>query len=226
MFDCCTTSPQLRDIGPYFFDAMALDTLAGKAMGRFIYYDSNATKFASISMNNPFGVGIQLKSCKKISKLGGECVTVVRYKGGKSSYRPALRRLMRKDPGAVLFTAFGRDARLILRQAYTLGIDVSNWYAPYMYMWVNEVSGTPKIAEGIKGFVLGASGPFYQSEFVQPFKRMFGHEPTTSFSGYMYDATMITALAIQKAGTTDLMRFVKQYHRLPLNTEALAAIRL
>lgn len=204
MFDCCTTSPQLRKIGPYFFDAMALDTIAGQAIGKFAYKDSGATRFASISMNNPFGVGIQIQSCEAISDLGSQCVTVVKYRGGKANYKADLRRLMTRDPGAVLFTAFGQDARLILSQAYELGIDVSNnWYAPYMTMWSNEVAQHPKVAEGIKGFVVGASGRFFRSEFGTPFEKRFGHSPKTAFSAYLYDATMLTALAIQKAGSTD-----------------------
>lgn len=198
-----STSPQLRSIGPYFFSAMGLDDLMGGALGKFAIKDSGAKRFASLVANNPFGVGMEIEACKALAAQGGQCVTKVRYEQGKSDYRPELRRLVSEHPDGVLFTAYGTDARLILQQAYELGIDVSkHWYADYPTLWSNEIKDHPEVGEGIKGLKVGASGDFYQAKYAKPYQKAFGEEPTTAFGAYAYDSAMLVALAIEKAGNT------------------------
>lgn len=200
-----STSPQLRSIGPYFFDMMGLDNLMGKSLAQFAYKDTGGAKrFASIVPNNPFGVGMEIEACKELAKLGGECVTKVRYQQGKSDYRPELNRLTSEHPDAVFFTAYGTDSRLILEQAYQLGVSFpKGWYADYPTMWSTEVKSQPQVAEGIKGLKVGPSGGFYQSEYADAYKKAYGEEPTTAFGAFGYDAMMVAALAIDKAGNTD-----------------------
>lgn len=200
-----STSPQLRSIGPYFFDMMGLDNLMGKALADFAYTDTGrAKRFASIVPNNPFGVGMEIEACKELVRLGGECVTKVRYEQGKSDYRPELNRLTSQHPDAVFFTAYGTDSRLILEQAYQLGISFpKGWYADYPTMWSNEVKSEPQVAQGIKGLRVGPSGDFYQKEYAAAYKQAYDEEPTTAFGAFGYDAMMVAALAIDKAGTTD-----------------------
>ena len=198
------TSPQLRSIGPYFFSAMGLDNLMGQALGKFAMKDSGGKRFASIVANNPFGVGMEIEACKALKAQGGKCVTKVRYEQGKSDYRPELRRLMSQHPDGVLITAYGTDARLILQQAYELGLNVSkNWYADYPTLWSNEIKDHPEVGEGIKGLKVGVSGDFYESEYAKPYQKAFGQPPTTAFGAYAYDSMMLAALAIDKAGSTD-----------------------
>lgn len=195
------TSPELRKIGPYFFDVLGLDSLMGQALGKFAYEDSGQAKtFASFVANNPFGVGMEIQGCKKLDELGGQCVTKVRYRQGKSDYRADLRRTEAKHPDAVMFTAYGTDARLILKQAYELGIKVNkNWYADYPSLWSNEIAKTPEIGEGIKGLRPGLVTDFYKDEYGDAYKKAYGEGPTTAFGGYAYDSTILTALAIMKA---------------------------
>ncbi|WP_440997970.1 ABC transporter substrate-binding protein [Arhodomonas sp. SL1] len=197
-----STSPKLRDIGPYFFDMMGLDHLMGQGVAEFAREDSGAERFGSIVANNPFGVGMEIQTCKALEEdLGGECVTTVRYEQGKSDYRPDLRRVVSEDPEAAFYVAYGTDARLILEQAYQSGIELPHgWYAGYMTLWANEVKETPQIAEGIKGLVVGVEGEFYQNNYAQPYEAEFGEAPTTAFGAYAYDAGILTALAINAAG--------------------------
>lgn len=198
------TTPKLRDIGPYFFSSLGLDTLMGKAIGEFAKEDSGASRFGSLVANNPFGVGMEITACKHIDSMGGDCVAKVRYHQGKSDYRPEISAVFRPQPEAVLFTAYGTDARLLLRQAYQMGKKPEKgWYADYMTLWSNEVSDTPQIAEGIKGLIPGKPTGFYENEYVKPFQKKFGSAPKTTFSAYAYDSAMLAALAVKKAGTTD-----------------------
>ncbi|MFA5520748.1 MAG: ABC transporter substrate-binding protein [Castellaniella sp.] len=204
-----STSPELRDIGPYVFSAMGLDDLMGRALGDFAFKDTGSKAYSNLVANNPFGVGMEIQACKQLEEVhGAECVTKVRYEQGKSDYKADLRRAMSQDPGALLLTAYGADARLIFQEAYQLGIEVGkNWYADYPSLWVADAGDTPEIIEGIKGLEPGTTGEAFQA-YARDYKEMFGEEPTSVFGSYAYDAAMLTALAIKHAGsaTSDAIR--------------------
>ncbi len=198
------TSPKLRDIGPYFFDVMGTDVLMGQAIADFAYKDSGAKEYGSIVANNPFGVGMEIQSCKRLQdKYDAKCVTKVRYEQSKSDYKPDLRRVVSQHPPAAFFVAYGTDARLLLQQAYQLGIELPDgWYAAYPTLWSNEIKETPQVGEGIKGLKVGVTGDFFESEYAKAYKAAYGEDPTTAFGAYAYDSAMLTALAIKKAGSS------------------------
>lgn len=209
------TSPKLRDIGPYFFNAIGLDDLAGKAAAEFALEDTDAKRYGSIVPNNPFGVGVEINTCKTVKKAGAECVSKVRYQLKKTDYRADINSVFSSKPEAAFFTAYGTEARLILKQAYQLGQKpAKGWYAPYMTMWTNEVAEMPEIAEGIKGTIVGSSGDFYKDEYAEAYEENFGLRPTTAYGAYAYDATMLAALAVEKAQTTDPDALVKALHEV------------
>ncbi len=195
-----STSPELRKIGSYLFSTMGLDDLMGKAIADFAREDSGAKTYASLATNNPFGVGMEIQSCNQLQgKEGGGCVTKVRYDEGKSDYNADLRRTVSQHPGAVLFTAYGADARLMMQEAYQQGIQVSNWYADYPSLWITDIEKTPQIGEGIKGLEPGSAGPSYDA-YSAAYRKAFGEAPTSVFGSYSYDSAMLVALAIKKAG--------------------------
>lgn len=200
-----STSPKLREIGPYLFNAIGLDSLMGRELTRFAVEDSGAKTFGSIVPNNPFGVGIEINSCDElVQAYGGECMSKVRYKMKQSDYRAEIRSIFAQNPEAVFYTAYGTEARLILRQAYEQGKQPpKGWYADYITMWTNEVSEMPEIAEGIKGLMPGVSGGFYQKEYAGPYEEKYDRPPSTSFGPYGYDALMLVSMAIEKAGAAD-----------------------
>jgi branched-chain amino acid transport system substrate-binding protein len=211
------TSPKLRDIGPYFFNTIGLDTLMGKALGKFAMKDSGAKKFVSLVANNPFGVGMEITACKELKKLGGECVAKLRYHMHKNNYRPIVQSLNRslRNAQGVLLTAYGTESRLILRQAYQMGLQSKkNWYADYPTMWSNEISKTPQIGDGIKGLSPGGKSSFYKKAYAIPYKKKFSTQPMTAFGAYAYDSAMLVALAMQKAGSADPKAIAKALHEV------------
>jgi len=200
-----STSPKLRDIGKYMFNAIGLDDLMGAALARFAVEDSGAKNFGSITPNNPFGTGLEINACKTLkNEFKGECVSTVRYELNKSDYRSEINQVFAPGPEAGFFTAYGTESKLILRQMHELGKDMpKGWYADYPTMWSNEVSDIPEVAEGIKGLKVGVSGDFYQDEYASAYEEAFGEKPTTAFGGYAYDAAMLAMLAIDEAGSAD-----------------------
>jgi branched-chain amino acid transport system substrate-binding protein len=117
-----STSPGLRKIGPYYFNSIGLDEVIGTELAKFAMEDSGAKRFASITVNNPFGIGIEIWSKAYVEQYGGEVVTLVRYDERKPDYRAEIERLFSKKPEAIFFTAYGTESKLILKQAYEMGL--------------------------------------------------------------------------------------------------------
>ncbi|MFT0533899.1 ABC transporter substrate-binding protein [Castellaniella hirudinis] len=199
-----STSPELRKIGPYLFSTMGLDDLMGRAVAEFAQGDSGGSTLATLSTNNPFGVGMEIQACQQLESAGkGKCVTKVRYEEGKSDYNADLRRTVSQDPDMVMFTAYGAEARLLMQEAYQQGIQVGkNWYADYPSLWITDIEKTPEIGEGIKGLEPGSAGPAYDA-YSADYKQAFGESPTSVFGSYAYDSAMLVALAIQQAGAAN-----------------------
>ena len=206
-----STSPKLRDIGPYFFDIMGLDEVMGTMLAEFAL-DSGAKTFASITVNNPFGIGIEIWTKKTIDKAGRKWLQAVRYDEKKTDYRAEIERLFAKKPDAVFFTAYGTESKLILKQAYEMGLKPSKgWYADYMTMWSNEV--IPRTAEGINGLVIGTTTGSRLKEYQAAYQKRYGKgAKQTAFGAYAYDATWVAALALNMAGSTDTDEIAKALH--------------
>ena len=206
-----STSPKLREIGPYFFNIIGLDEVMGTMLAEFAL-ESGARTFASITVNNPFGIGIEIWTKKTIDKAGKKWLEAVRYDEKKTDYRAEIERLFAKKPEAVFFTSYGTESKLILKQAYEMGLKPSKgWYADYPTMWSNEV--IPVSAEGILGLKIGKAGGVRLEQYQAAYQKRYGKgAKQTAFGAYAYDATWVAALALSMAGSTDTDKIAKALH--------------
>ena len=206
-----STSPKLREIGPYFFNIIGLDEVMGTMLA-YIALESGAQTFASITVNNPFGIGIEIWTEKTVTKAGKQWLEAVRYDEKKTDYRAEIERLFAKKPEAVFFTAYGTESKLILKQAYEMGLKPSKgWYADYPTMWSNEV--IPITAEGIIGLEVGMTGGTRLAQYQAAYEERYGKAAKqTAFGAYAYDATWVAALALSMAGSTDTDKIATALH--------------
>ena len=215
-----STAPELRNIGPYFFNVIGLDEEMGIKVAEFAL-ESGARTYASIVVDNPFGLGIETWTKKTIDKAGGQWIEAVRYKENQDDYKPVIERLFARDPEVVFFTAYGTDAELILKQAHEMGLKPSKgWYAAFMTMWYSDV--IPQTAEGIKGMVVGRHGGPRFRHYQEAHWKKFGvvyqklyQRPVmqTAFGAYAYDATWIAALALKRAKSFEPDEIAKALHK-------------
>jgi branched-chain amino acid transport system substrate-binding protein len=206
-----STSPKLREIGPYFFNIIGLDEVMGTMLAAFAL-ESGAGTFASITVNNPFGIGIEIWTKKTIDNAGKKWLEAVRYDEKKTDYRAEIQRLFAKKPEAVFFTAYGTESKLILKQAYEMGLKPSKgWYADYPTMWSNEI--IPITAEGIKGLECGMTRGVRLEQYQAAYQKRYGKgAKQTAFGAYAYDATWVAALALSMTGSTDTDKIAKALH--------------
>lgn len=199
-----STSPDVRNIGPYHFSICGLDDIMGKHITRFAMEDSGKKKWGIFVMNDPYGVGIAKEMQKEIKRQGGEVVSLVKYELGKTDYRAELQRLFAPNPGGILSVGWGEIAAVQFKQAYELGLMEKIkgvWYVPY----VGDIIGPaaiPDAIEGVKGLEYGYGSP-RTIQFVQKFKEHYPGMEMISDAVRCYDACWTAALAINVAGSTE-----------------------
>ncbi|MBO6933759.1 MAG: ABC transporter substrate-binding protein [Deltaproteobacteria bacterium] len=207
---CCSTSQNLTDIQPaddrYLFRTAPSDTeqaqvLADVAVGQ------SCERVAILHINDaygePFAEGIN-------QSLTGEptveVVEVVPFVGGRSNYDTEVQAVATANPDCIALVAFPDDGGEILRAWNSLG-------SPPDVTWIGSdglkdpgfptAAGDPSFVEGVIG-----TAPIVEPDtrsanaFAASYEVTYGERPGI-FGGNQYDAMILLALAIQKAGTTD-----------------------
>lgn len=195
-----STSVKIRDLGATSFNLIGLENLGNK----FSAADTWALGYRKVAMlapNNAYGQGVAHGFKEEFEKLGGKIVTELLYTQGQSTYRRELQQMARSQPDAYIYTAYGQESAVINREAFELGLRQQPWYAILLSM---SLSDTPAdIAKGQLGMevgnVYGEAGKAYAEAFAAKYKEGI----KTSYTGYAYDAVLLTAAAMNKAKSTD-----------------------
>jgi branched-chain amino acid transport system substrate-binding protein len=192
-----SSSPDISAIGDYSFSTIGLDTIAGKFMADKITA-AGYKKIAFLAPNNSYGSRLLDVAKQAIPADGGALVSSVLYTEGQSDYRSELQRLKAANPDMYVYTAYGKEAATINKQAYQLGIDPKKFFGIYLTMCIAD--SDKRAVEGQQGMDVNYIGPDGQA-YQDAYKKAFGEDFKSSFSGYVYDGVMLAAQAIQKAGT-------------------------
>ncbi len=195
-----STSVKIRDLGATSFNLIGLENLGNK----FSAADTWALgyrKVALLAPNNAYGQGVVHGFKEEFEKLGGKIVTELLYTQGQSTYRRELQQMARSEPDAYIYSAYGQESAVVNREAMELGLRAKPWYAILISM---SLSDTPAdIAKGQLGMevgsVYGDAGKAYADAFAAKYKEGM----KTSYTGYAYDAVLLTAAAMNKAKSTD-----------------------
>ncbi len=194
-----SSSGKIRDLGEGSFSLIGLDNVSSGFAAQDVI-DNNWKKAAVIVPNNAYGQGVADEFQKAFTALGGEVVSTVLYTEGQTTYRRELQQMERGEPDVYVYSAYGKEAATVNREAYELGLTSTPWYAIYLSMCTSDAD--PQFVQGQYGLDLNYVGPdgaayeaAYKAKYNEPFK--------TSFNGYGYDAVMMAAAAIDKAGSTE-----------------------
>ncbi|MDM0029531.1 ABC transporter substrate-binding protein [Variovorax saccharolyticus] len=195
-----STSVKIRDLGASSFNLIGLENLGNKFSASDVWA-LGYRKVGMLAPNNAYGQGVVHGFKEEFEKLGGKIVTELLYTQGQSTYRRELQQMARSEPDAFIYSAYGQESAVINREAMELGLRQKPWYAILISM---SLSDTPAdIAKGQLGMevgsVYGDAGKAYADAFAAKYKEGM----KTSYTGYAYDAVMMTAAAMNKAKSTD-----------------------
>lgn len=192
-----SSSVKIKALGDTAFNIIGLEDNGNRYAAKDLHA-LGKRKVAVIAPNNAYGQGVAEGFKKEFEALGGKVVSELLYVGGKSTYRSELQQLARSKPDTFLYTAYGQESAVINREASELGLRDVPWYAYIMSMSVSDTP--PDIAQGQIGMELGSVKGDVGNAYAANFAKKYNGPFKTAFNGYGYDAVVLLAAAINKAG--------------------------
>lgn len=200
------TSPAMTDLedGDYAFRIVPSDNYQGEVLAKVVL-DEGISSVAVTYVNNDYGVGIANTFKAAYEGLGGTVTGFEKHEDKKNSYRGELATLAGGDAEALVVIAYaaGSGAKIV-KQSLENG-------------FFENFIGTDGLRDDILIEQVGAdalASTFFTSPtspednpvrdaLHERFDATFGEGSDKPFVDQSYDATMLIALAIEKAGSTD-----------------------
>lgn len=196
-----STSPVITtlDDDGFLFRTVPSDSLQGAILGKLVA-EQGFSKVAVIYVNNDYGKGLAEAFA---AAFPGEVTAMVAYEEKQASYRGELQRASRGDPEALVQIAYPGDGIPMLRQALEEG-----FFTKFIF---TDGMKAQEVVDAIGAPLNGSFGtaPTGDPEspaakrFRELYEAKYGELPPQPFIDSAYDAVMLMALAIQKAGSTD-----------------------
>jgi branched-chain amino acid transport system substrate-binding protein len=184
----------------FVFRLAFLDSFQGEVLARFAF-DSLGIRRAGVMHDaaSPYGRDIATLFATTFADLGGEVVGVERYDvDGSRDYRPLLRRLLSRQPQALLLPNFVSADSVQLRQAIDLGftgrfLGTDSWD-------VRGLAATPAYHGAlIVGNWDRDTSRLMAQRFQREWKRNYRSTPYATAAA-TYDAIHIVAEAMRRSG--------------------------
>lgn len=204
MITHASTNPRVTEGKDYVFRTCFIDPFQGKVMAKFAREHLGLAQVAVLrDVRNDYSVGLADHFGAAFTELGGRILADQSYSSQDIDFKAQLTALRSTRPQAIFVPGYYTDVGLIARQARELGIDVpllggDGWDSSRLF----EIGG-----EAIEGSYfsnhhsLDDPDPRVQ-RFVAAYRAAYGERPD-AIAALAYDAAMLAADAIRRAGSLD-----------------------
>ena len=192
------------DDNDYVFCTIVSNDVQGKVLARLarlLNYDT----VSIIYVNNTYGKDLTDGFTKNYTRYGGTVGAAVPYEQDKPSYRSEIEKAITSNPEALLLISYAIDGRKQIVEAIEAGYQGKFLFSSSMTG--KEVAPGPGcISANEPGPIEGAFGTapagtgFHVDQFNADFTAKFGSVNVPPFYYQAYDAAMLVALAIERAG--------------------------
>lgn len=198
------TNPKVTQVGDAIFRVCFIDPFQGDVIAAFARRRLGLKRAALlVEAGAPYSVGLAEYFAKTFKALGGEIVIEQKYAGADSDFRAQLTAIRAARPDAIFLPGYYVAAGLVARQAKELGLNATllggdGFEAPQLL----EIGGDA--LEGVyysTHFATENTGEASR-RFVDAYRARFGSVPN-GLSALTYDAVMLAADAMARAGTTE-----------------------
>jgi len=203
-----STNPKVTLIGNYIFRTCFIDSFQAQAMAKFAYNDLGArTAIVLEIINEEFSLTLAELFASSFQQYGGKVILKGSYANDAVDFSNVLKEVKNLQPDVVYVPGYSRDCGLLIKQAISMGIQTTflgadGWAGPLMYDFGgNFVEGHYYSAHWHYDVV------FPQSVHLQQmYNQRYGTKIPHMNGPLTYDAVMLLADAIQRAGTLDRAR--------------------
>jgi ABC-type branched-subunit amino acid transport system substrate-binding protein len=199
-----STAPSIPalDDNDYVFRTVVSDEVQGVVMARLALLLNNKT-VSVIYVNNDYGKGLADTFKNTFEALGGQVLVMVAYEENKPSYRGEVDRLISGNPDAIFMVSYPVDGNKQVVEAVEAGYQGDFLFSDGMKgegVAPGPVCASAEAPGPIEGaYGTAAAAGFRADQFDVDFNAAF--EPSTVPYNYQaYDAVMLIALAMIKAG--------------------------
>ncbi len=205
MIALSSTSPKVTAMGTYIFRVCFIDPFQGAVLAKFARTTLHAKRVALLtSATAPYSVGLSGVFRERFTADGGEIVAEQKYAEGDKDFRAQLTAIRTLKPDVIAATGYYTEAALICQQARALGLDIpiiggDGWEAPQLI----ELGGA------------AVEGTYYSTHYspespapevqglIRRYRAHYAGEMPDAVAALGYDAMMLLADAMRRAGTTD-----------------------
>jgi len=196
-----STKPEVTRIGDYIFRVCFIDSFQGKVMARFAYSDlGGRTSIMMGNLNEEYSMTLTKYFEKSFKHIGGKVLYHGNYKGKAVDFKDILREAKKFNPDVFFIPGYSRDSGLLVRQAVKMGVKTTflgcdGWDGPTYKYAGSALNGSyfsthwhPKVQ-------------FTKSRhFLKIYREKYGIKEVTVTAPLTYDAVMLLADAIGRAG--------------------------
>ncbi len=206
MITASATAYRITTDRPTVFRTCFLDPFQGISMANFAKDQFGATKLAVLYENgNEYSTGLKDKFVEQAAVNGQTILAEEATAIGDVDFKAQLTKIKDAAPEVVFLPYYDKEAALIMTQAKELGLDVKFVGADGISSIVESISDKSLLTNMFYSDHFSNSA---DSEMVKNFlagyqKMNEGKMPTISFTATGYDAALVLADAIKRAGSTE-----------------------
>lgn len=201
------TSPAITGLNDddYVYRLVPSDNFQGEVLAQVVL-DAGIKKVALTYVSNDYGVGISETFSKAYKALGGEIVASEKHEDKKNSYRAELATLARGNAEALVVIAYASGSGIpIVRQSLEGGFFKRFVATDGMRdkTLIDQIGFEP-LKDAIFTSPSSPSKTPAELALQDLYRKAYNNEdPNKPFVNQTYDSTMLLALAVEKAGSTD-----------------------
>lgn len=198
-----STNPEVTKGRKYIFRACFIDSFQGLAMAKFAHDDLRArTAVVATNIDEDYSTVLGQFFCRAFEKSGGRILEEIGYRGSANDFSAIIGVIEKHRPDVVYLPGYTRDSGLFIKQARKMGV-TATFLGGDAWDEIETYAG-PSVEGSFQSAAWHPEVPFPASrELKKFFTAAYGKEIANNSSPLAYDAAMILADAILRAGTTD-----------------------
>jgi len=196
-----STNPEVTLNKDYVFRACFLDSFQGVAMAKFAHEQLRAKTAAVVTnVDEDYSTTLGQFFSDAFRKAGGDIVSDIFYRGNATDFSENITELVRLKPDVVYLPGYTRDSGLFIKQAAKLDFSTT-FLGGDAWDEIEKFTG-PAINGSFQSTPWHPKVPFDTSrQMMELYSSTYGRKIKNNSSPLAYDAVMLLAQAITRAGS-------------------------
>jgi len=205
MISPSSTNPKVTEIGNYVFRVCFIDPFQGVVMAKFARNTLKLKRVAVLtSVSSAYSVGLAKYFKERFVQDGGVIALEQRFTEGDKDFKAQLTAIKAANVDGIFLPGYYTEAALVCKQARDLGMNLplfggDGWEAPQLI----SIGGAAVEGTYYSTHYSPENKSPAVSGFVERFRKRWNNEVPDAMAALGYDAAMVLADAIKRAGTTE-----------------------